>query len=84
LEVIAEAGPGGEFITHPHTFDHFRSVWYPNLLFRGGDEAWKASQQEDFARRVNARTRDLIENHQPARLPADVADAIREILADAR
>jgi trimethylamine--corrinoid protein Co-methyltransferase len=84
LDVIAEAGPGGEFITHPHTFDHFRSVWYPHLLFRGGDEAWKASQQEDFARRVNARTRDLIENHQPARLPGDVADAIREILANAR
>ncbi len=80
FDIIAEAGPGGEFITHPHTFDHFRSVWYPHLLFRGGDEAWKASQQEDFAKRVNARVRDLIENYQPARLPADVAEAIREIL----
>lgn len=84
FDVLAEAGPGGEFITHPHTFDHFRSVWYPNLLFRQGDEAWKTSEQEDFAQQVNAKTREIIESHQLDILPKETARAIRKILTEAK
>ena len=43
LDVIEAVGPGGEFLTHPHTLEHFREVWYPDLLYRGGAEAWDQS-----------------------------------------
>jgi trimethylamine--corrinoid protein Co-methyltransferase len=83
LDVFEEVGPHGEFVTHPHTFEHFRDVWYPDLLFRGGAEAWTASEQEAFEQRVNARTRELMEQHAPARLPTDTAEAIRAVVARA-
>ena len=83
LDVIRAIGPGGEFLTHPHTLRHFRQAWYPDLLYRGGAEAWKPSQRLTFEQRVNARTRELIESHQPQPLVEDVAKDIRRIVARA-
>jgi trimethylamine--corrinoid protein Co-methyltransferase len=80
LDVIDQVGPGGEFVTHPHTYDHFRDVWYPELLFRAGAEGWAASGQEPFEQRVNAKTCQLMVEHEPACLPDDVAEAIQAIL----
>jgi trimethylamine--corrinoid protein Co-methyltransferase len=83
LDVIEDAGPGGEFVTHSHTFEHFRDVWYPALLFRAGAEAWEGEAQQTFATRVNSRTRGLMEQHKPLRLPLETAEAIRAIVARA-
>jgi trimethylamine--corrinoid protein Co-methyltransferase len=83
LEVIEQVGPRGEFVTHPHTFDHFRDVWYPDLLFRAGTEAWATSEQKSFEQRVNARACELMEQHKPARLPEDVTEAIQAIVTRA-
>lgn len=83
LDVIEEVGPGGEFVTHQHTFEHFRDVWYPELFFRGGAEAWAASDRAAYERRVGRRAQDLMENHEPAHLPEDVSEAIREVVVRA-
>jgi trimethylamine--corrinoid protein Co-methyltransferase len=83
LDIFGEVGPGGEFLTHPHTLEHFHAVWYPRLLYRGGAEAWKTSKHQTFEQRVNARTRELIETHQPAHPPQDVITAIEAVVARA-
>jgi len=83
LDVIRAVGPVGEFLTHPHTLRHFRQAWYPDLLYRGGAEAWNTSQRLTFEQRVNARTRELIESHQPPPLAEDVAKDIQGIVAQA-
>jgi trimethylamine--corrinoid protein Co-methyltransferase len=83
LGVIEEVGPGGQFVTHQHTYGHFRDVWYPELLFRGGAEAWAASDQRTYEQRARRRTRDLMEEHEPAQLPEDVSEAILAIVARA-
>lgn len=84
LDVIEEVGPGGEFVTHEHTFDHFRDVWYPELLFRGGAEAWAAAAQETFDERAQAMACELMEHHEPARLPRDLAGGIEAVVARAK
>jgi trimethylamine--corrinoid protein Co-methyltransferase len=83
LDVIEAVGPGGEFLTHPHTLEHFREVWYPDLLYRGGAEAWDQSVQRTFEERVNARTCELIQSHQPEPMPDDVIVGIEEVVARA-
>jgi len=83
LDVIREVGPGGEFVTHPHTLRHFRDVWYPELLYRGGAKAWSESVPETFEQRVNARTRELMETHRPKPMPDEAIDQIQEIIARA-
>ena len=84
VDVIHDVGPGGEFVTHPHTLRNFRDVWYPDLLFRGGANAWLHSEQLTFEQRVNARTRELIESHQPAPLSEDVVEEIEDVIRRAQ
>ncbi len=81
LDVFTAVGPGGEFVTHPHTLQHFREVWYPTLLYRGGAKGWSNSLQLTFEQRVNARTRELIQAHQPKPLSEDIISGIQEIMA---
>jgi len=83
LGVIRDVGPGGEFVTHPHTLHHFRDVWYPELLYRGGAKAWGGSDQLTFEQRVNARTRELIESHQPEPLSDEIVEQIEDIIGRA-
>jgi trimethylamine--corrinoid protein Co-methyltransferase len=83
LNVLEQVGPRGEFVTHPHTFDHFRDVWYPDLLFRAGAEAWATSEQATFEQRVNAATCALMERHEPTRLPEDISGPIQAIVTRA-
>lgn len=73
-DLIDAAGPGGEFLTHPHTLGHFRESWSPELLFRGGYNNWLAGEQNRFEERVTEKTRQLMETHSPPALPADVLD----------
>jgi len=80
VDVIRDVGPGGEFVTHPHTLHHFRDIWYPDLLFRGGARAWGETGQLTFEQRVNARTRELIESHQPERLSDEIVEQIEDII----
>ena len=40
LDVIEEVGPGGEFISHSHTFANFRSLSAPKLFDRNSYETW--------------------------------------------
>ncbi len=83
LDVIAEVGPEGEYVTHDHTLAHFRDIWYPELLYRGGDKVWGTSEQLTFEQRVNACTRELLEKHEPRRLPREVVENIAAIIARA-
>lgn len=83
LTVTEEIGPGGEFVTHEHTFKHFRDVWYPRLLFRGGAEAWAVSEQKTFERRVQERTCELVDQGQPSSLPRETVSGIEKVIVRA-
>jgi len=80
FDVIHDVGPGGEFVTHEHTLNHFRDIWYPDLLYRGGAKEWSESDQLTFEQRVNTRTCELIESHQPEPLAHEIVAQIDEII----
>jgi trimethylamine--corrinoid protein Co-methyltransferase len=84
VDVIRDVEPGGEFVTHPHTLHHFRDIWYPDLLYRGGAKAWVESDQLSFEQRVNARTRELIESHKPEPLSEEIVEQIEDIIRRAQ
>ena len=84
LDLFSEVAHRGDFLTHPYTLAHLRDVWYPALLYRGGDKAWAPGVSPTFEQRVNARTRRIIETHRPPLLDAAAAAEIDRILAAAR
>jgi len=38
LDVLKEVGPGGEFISHDHTFDHWKEWFRPTIIDRSNYE----------------------------------------------
>jgi trimethylamine--corrinoid protein Co-methyltransferase len=80
LELIAEVGDQNDFLGHPHTARHFREDWYPRLLDRNNFENWSAAGGKTLRQRANARLNEILANHKPAPLQADLQRKIREIL----
>ena len=83
LDSIREVGPMGEYVTNAYTLKHFKDVWYPKLLFRGGDKTWKASEQLTFEQRVTEKTRNLITKHEAKPVPEEIKRQIEEVVVRA-
>ncbi|EHL09091.1 trimethylamine methyltransferase [Desulfitobacterium hafniense DP7] len=84
LDVIDEIGPGGEYLSHPHTFKHFKQeLWRPTLLDRNNYQTW-AEEKKDMRTRIREKTRHILETHKVPPLPADVTAKLDKILESAQ
>ncbi len=81
LDVIHEVGPGGQFISHDHTLSHWRELWVPKLFDRTRLDRWQAQGSKDTRIRTRDLTVALMEQQQPAPLPASVDAEFATILA---
>lgn len=78
LDVIREVGPGGHFLTHPHTLSHLRSTqWRPRLLNRLGYEKWTETGRTSLLMRARRRLSEILENHWPLSPDPDKLEALR-------
>ena len=85
VDVIEQVGPGGHYLTQPHTRSHFRAeAWFPTLMDRQMRRTWTASGSQTMAQRVRAKVRDILEHHQPSPLPEGVEERLSEIVARAQ
>lgn len=67
IDVIRELGPGGNYVGHPHTAEHFRrESWFPKLTVRERYETWACGEAKDMRERANALARKILRDHQPA------------------
>jgi trimethylamine--corrinoid protein Co-methyltransferase len=82
-DVLAEVGPGGEFISHKHTFEHYKELSQTEILDRRNREAWAAAGSRDALSVAYDKAKDLIENFKPAPLPEGVEKQIHSILLEA-
>jgi trimethylamine--corrinoid protein Co-methyltransferase len=80
LEVIQGVGPGGEFMSHPHTLDHWRELWTPHLFERQRLDTWEKSGARDLNARAREATIKIMEEHQVEPLPVNVDVQIEAIL----
>ncbi len=84
IDVIKEVGPGAQFLTHTHTFEHFRKeTWMPSLINRQRYDHWLEDGSPTLRQRVNARVREIIDDHEPEKLAPDVQARIRSIVEQA-
>lgn len=83
LPVIQQVGPGGNYLGHEHTMEHFRGVLgeYP-LLDRDHFQAWKKKGEKTLGQRVKEKTLDILQNHPGNPLPEDRQKMIEEIVAE--
>ncbi len=71
--------PRGNFLKEKHTRRNFRRHWLPELLNREAYETWSVTK-EQVAEKSRQKARDILESHQPPRLPAEVEAEIERIL----
>ena len=82
VDVIAQVGPGGQFLGTKHTRQHMREVqWRPTILNRDGRDSWQSQGQPDLAVRARRKALALLGSHQVAPLPANIAARAKELIA---
>jgi trimethylamine--corrinoid protein Co-methyltransferase len=80
LEVIDQAGPGGQFMTTDHTLDHWRELWSPRLFDRQRLEDWEARGAKNINHRLHEKTLSILDSHAVEPLPKNVETEIASIL----
>jgi trimethylamine--corrinoid protein Co-methyltransferase len=84
IDLIKEIGPGGELVSHPHTFQNFKAEQSCTGLFdRSMREAWIAEGKKDLAERAYAKAKEIIATHKVPALPDGVEATIRDIIEEA-
>lgn len=84
VDIIKEIGPGGEFVSHAHTFEHFRAEQSHSKLFdRSMRETWVMGGATNLTDRAYEEANYILNNHQPTPLDPEVIKTIRRIVEEA-
>jgi trimethylamine--corrinoid protein Co-methyltransferase len=81
LESIKDVGPGGNFLSHPNTYDNFRrELWIPKLFERRNWELWEKDGSPDIFKVAEKKILEMLAEKPAALLPTEVENQIDEIV----
>ena len=83
LDVIGEVGPAGEFVTHDHTYEHWREWFMPKLQDRADWDTWVVEGKKTMLDRVVAETDRILAEYEPEPLDEKVHAEMKKIVDDA-
>lgn len=83
LDVINEVGPSGEFVTHDHTYRHWREWFMPKFQGRADWETWHLEGAKTMLDRVVEETDRLLAEYEPAPLEEKLHAELKQIVTDA-
>lgn len=84
LEVIHSVGPGGQFVSHEHTFENYRKEQsVSNLIDRQNRTGWLNSGAKTMTERAYEEANKILQTHKPYPLPDSTTRTIREIVEEA-
>lgn len=85
VDVIREVGIGGEYLTHDHTLEHFKSeIWDAQLGNRMEKEKWEKSGAMDIRQKAREAYKRIRDSHQPKPLDPGVRQKLQQILDEAQ
>ena len=82
IEVIAKVGPGGHFLAERHTRENLRKERFmpSDVLDRLSPDAWEKAGSLNSTDRAREKANNILDEHEPAPLPEDAADALQRTL----
>jgi trimethylamine--corrinoid protein Co-methyltransferase len=83
LDVVEELGPEGDYLSHDHTFRHFRDAHYSKLADRQIYSAWQDAGSTTMAERAAAQVDEILANHRVEAVTQDIKTALREYVLKA-
>ena len=85
FEALKEVGHGGTFLSHDHTFEHFRrELWMPSLLERRNWELWEMDGGLDIFKAAEKKTLAMLNRKPPALLSEEACRKIDAVVAEAQ
>ena len=82
LAAIADVGPGGHYLGHPHTLENFqRAFFMPDMFDNNSIEQWQAEGSVEITARALARARKLLGEYQEPKIEVATDEALREYIA---
>ena len=82
VDDIGAVGAFGDFLSLDATLRHMRELSQPTVLDRRVREDWEARGATDLYDRAREKAREIIREHRPEPLPADVAARIHAIVQE--
>ena len=83
LDVIRQAGPGGEFLTSPHTLKHCRTLLFQPELAPPKTQSPQA-YRDAFTRLIEKGLTQLEENYDPPDMPKPIQIAMEDYMKTCR
>jgi trimethylamine---corrinoid protein Co-methyltransferase len=84
LDVIHEVGPGGQFISHEHTYNNFRiEQSQGRLIDRNNRTGWLNSGGQSMTDRAYEEANAILNSYKPEPLPESTVKTIGEIVEEA-
>ncbi|MEN8243705.1 MAG: trimethylamine methyltransferase family protein [Thermodesulfobacteriota bacterium] len=85
LEAIKNVGPGGTFLSHPHTYDNFRQeLWMPEFMERRNWELWEEDGSLDIFKVVEKKALAMLAEKPATLLPKEVEKQIDAVVRQAQ
>jgi trimethylamine---corrinoid protein Co-methyltransferase len=82
LAAVADIGPGGHYLGHPHTLENFeRAFFMPDMFDNNSIEQWQAEGSVETTERALIRARKLLREYQEPRLDAATDEALLDYIA---
>ena len=82
-QVIAETGPGRDFLSTEHTLTHFREQTSYELIDHSPFEAWQENGSPDMIERASAMARQIMASHRPDPLDPKIEPELKRIITTA-
>jgi trimethylamine--corrinoid protein Co-methyltransferase len=85
FDVIKEVGPGGNFLSHPHTVENYRKeFWISGLMERMPWERWNKQALKGMEARAREKVKKILAGPPPEPLSREQVREIDQILEAAR
>ena len=80
LDILKEVGPGGEFLSHIHTYDHWKEWFRPTIIDRSDFEIWSDSGSKTYNDRLESEVNRILESHAPEPLDENIVQEMKKII----
>ena len=82
LSAVPDVGPGGHYLGHPHTLEHFQKAFFmPEMFDNNSIEQWQADGSVEITERALIKARAMLDEYEEPKLDAAVNEALLDYIA---
>lgn len=82
LAAVPDIGPGGHYLGHPHTLEHFQKAFFmPEMFDNSAIEQWQAEGSVEINERALIRARTMLDEYEEPKLDQGIDEALCDYIA---